>query len=126
MSSSSIKTRLLKFAPLFAFLGYGSWASAVNYWSQSSNFFISGLIQAIYALIATLILRLTVLKLHQQFRSSNKATCYTFLISFILLVSIPATIHYIFATKEILYSILPGAIIGGIYLILILKYEVKN
>ena len=125
MSPQKYKSKILKFAPVFAFLGYGSWASEVNYWSQSHSFLVSGVIQGLYAFTVTLILRLTVLKIHQQFQSPIKALFYTFIISFILMVSIPAIFHYIFATKEIFYSILPGAIIGGIYLILILKYEIN-
>jgi hypothetical protein len=121
-----IKITLLKFAPLLAFLVYGTWATFVNYWAHADNFILSGIAQGSYAFATTYLLKLSVLKIYQKLQQTRLALLYTFASSFILLVSIPTLIHLLANTKEIFYSILPGAIIGGVYLMLILKYEVKR
>ena len=126
MSLQKIKITLLKFAPLLAFLVYGTWATFVNYWANADNFILSGIIQGSYAFATTYLLKLSVLMIYKKLHQSRLAQIYTFTASFVLLVSVPILIHLLANTKEIFYSILPGAIIGGIYLMLILKYEVKR
>lgn len=125
MSSQKINAQILSLAPLWALLGYGIWSAAINYYHHADNYLLSGLVQGSYAFITTLVLRFFVLKLYTSLRYNVYAKLVTYGFSFILMVIIPATIHYIIGTKEIFYSILPGAIMGAIYLLIILKYEVN-
>jgi predicted neutral ceramidase superfamily lipid hydrolase len=111
--------RILKLAPLFAFLGYGGWALWVNYYAGAENYFKSSIVQGSYAFISTLLTRLVVLKIQKT--THNKLL--TFVYCFGLMALIPSSIHYFIHTKEILYSILPGLIIGSFYIVLILKFE---
>ena len=123
MSTAKIRTFILKLAPVWAFLAYGFWAGAVNYWAQAPHFVKAGLIQGTYAFITTLLLRLSVLAIYKKFRHTDNAIIYTYLTSFVLLISIPVLIHMTFGTQEIFYAVLPGAIIGSIYLFIIVKFE---
>ncbi len=126
MSIQKIRTFILKLAPILAFLVYGSWAGLVNYWDSSEQFIKAGLIQGSYAFTTTLLLKISVMNIYRKFNDTDFAMMYTYVVSFILLITIPVTIHYIFDTKAIFYAILPGTIIGSIYLMLILKYEINN
>jgi hypothetical protein len=125
MSSQKFKTHILKLAPLWALLGYGTWSAVINYYYHADNFLLSGLAQGSYAFITTLILRLTVLRLYKSLHKNLHAKLFTYALSFALMVIIPFVIHFLIDTQEIFYSILPGAIMGGIYLYMILKFEVN-
>lgn len=126
MSIQKTRTFLLKLAPIFAFLVYGTWAALVNYWDSSEQFIKAGLIQGSYAFTTTLLLKISVMNIYKKFYATDYAMIYTYVVSFTLLVTIPVMIHYFFDTKAIFYAILPGTIIGSVYLMLILKYEIEN
>jgi len=123
MSISKLRLNLLRLAPVFAFSGYGIWAATVNYYAGSNNFIMAGIIQGTYAFLSTLLLKLSVLKIHAIFKSKNRVKLMTYLVSFILMLSIPITIHLNSGTQEIFYSILPGVIIGSLYLFMIVRFE---
>jgi len=125
MPSQKFKAQILKLAPLWALLGYGIWSAVINYYYNADNYLLSGFAQGSYAFVTTFILRLTVLKLYNSLHKKSYARLITYVLSFALMVLIPTVIHFLIDTQKVFYSILPGAIMGGIYLFMILKYEVN-
>ena len=123
MSKSQLRNTALKYAPVFAFLAYGSWATWVNYHAQAPNFMSAGLIQGSYAFISTLLLKIMALNIFNTLKRKQYAKTITYFLCLSLMIGIPFVIHYINHTQEIFYSILPGAIIGSVYLFLLLRYS---
>ena len=126
MPKNNLKSQLLKFAPVFAFLGYGSWALLVNYMAESDKFITSGLIQGGFAFIATFFVRIFSIKLHQLFIDFKYTKLMTFLVVLTVMTLIPTILHLVNGTEKIFYSVLPGMIMGGIYQIIILKIEIPK
>ena len=121
MSKSQLSNTALKYAPIFAFLAYGGWSTWVNHQSQAQNFISSGLIQGSYAFISTLLLEISALKIFSFFKPRQHAKFITYVLCFLLMIGLPVLLHGLNHTHEIFYSILPGAIIGSVYLYLLLK-----
>jgi hypothetical protein len=117
---------LLKLAPVFAFVGYGSWATWVNFTAGADNYLASGCIQGSYAFVSTLGLKITTFFIFGAVKNSAYAKLITYTISLTLMVTIPVFLHLINGTQKIFYSILPGSIIGSFYLFIIVWYEIKN
>jgi hypothetical protein len=126
VSKSQLRNSALKYAPVFAFLAYGSWATWVNYQSQAHDFISAGIIQGSYAFISTLLLEKSALKIFRLVKSKKHAKFITYLACITLMIGLPALIHYFNHTEEIFYSVLPGAIIGSVYLYLLLRYNTHS
>lgn len=126
MSKPQLRNTALKYAPVFAFLAYGSWATWVNCQSQAQNFISAGVVQGCYAFVSTLLLEISALKIFRLFKSRSHAKLITYVLCLALMVALPILIHFLNHTHEIFYSILPGAIIGSVYLFLLLRYNTDS
>lgn len=126
MSKSQLRNILLKYAPVFSFIVYGSWAAWVNYQTQSQKFISAGMIQGTYAFISTLLLEVSALKIFSILKFKYYAKLMTYIICMILMIGLPILLHFINHTEKIFYSILPGAVIGSVYLYLLLRYNTQT
>lgn len=131
---------LIRFSPVIAFLGYGSWATYVNYEPDSDFFILSGIIQGVYAFVSTLFLKWAILLIFHQFNRYQenhhydthsqkndqsivkwRAQICTYIISLVLLIFIPVGIHLLSGTVHVVAAIAPGVLIGSVYVALILR-----
>lgn len=102
---------------ILAAIAYGGWAVFANFEYGAKAAFMAGIVQAVYAFLATM----SVSKIaHMIFRKCDcgyKGICLGFLASFIVMVCIPFAVHSFAGTPDIVETILPGLIIGSLYLI---------
>lgn len=108
--------RLLPFAPLLAAVAFGSWAAFVN--SEYGMFVLvrSGLGQGAYALCSTWIVTRVATNVFAFTGRTTQGMILSFVSSFLVMVSIPLTIHLLIGTPEITNAILPGLLWGSAYL----------
>ena len=119
MSQSSghlINKRFLGFAPLLAALVFGGWAAFVNREYGSLVTIRSGMGQAVYALFSTWIVSRTAVSVFSIAKGGAQGVLGSFVVSFIVMISIPLTIHHALATPEIFNAILPGIVWGSGYI----------
>lgn len=109
-----MKPRLIQVvAPLIAGLFYGAWAAYSNWMDSMHTAIVAGTIQASFAFMSTLLLTSLVLHLLERHRSQPRIV---FLQSSLALIGTPATLHLIAGTPNILTAMLPGLVIGHVYL----------
>jgi hypothetical protein len=119
------KIRKKVFAPLpsaiIAALGYGSWTYWVQQSPQSLTAFSAAIIQAGFAFTSTLLLGSLALYCVKHLKSSQ----LSFFVCSLMLCTIPSLLHVVNQTEHILFAILPGLLIGHLYLVSLL-IAVKN
>ncbi len=103
---------------LCALFGYGSWAFYINYQSQADMALPSALIQATYAFVMTYLGASLMAFFHSYGKSKLGRVTYSVLASNAVLYSFIICIHRLNKTPEILFTLLPGLLIGGVYSIL--------
>lgn len=110
-----------------AAVGYGGWAVYANS-DHSMNMAISaGVIQGTYAFLSTILITIVAQKAYEKTKCGMRGICVGFLISFIVMLAIPLSIHNYFGTPNIWQTITPGLIWGSIYLItFLITLEVKQ
>jgi hypothetical protein len=100
-------------APLAAAAFYGGWAMYSNWQFDINTVITAGIVQGGFAFISTLVLTSLVIYL----LSRNGATpIKVFIQSSLALTSIPLLLHLSAGTPNILMAMLPGLIVGHIYL----------
>lgn len=100
-------------APAFAALFYGGWATYCNWAYDMKVALTAGLVQGGFAFTSTLILTSLVLYLLKR---NNATFTRVFAQSSFPLVTIPALLHFLAGTPNILAAMLPGLVVGHIYL----------
>ncbi len=114
-------TKLVKsFAPIIAALVYGSWAGFSNWQYELSKVFMAALVQGSFAFAATWLLTSTVTWLMARHSETPRPILVFFQCAFLLLI-IPAGLHFLAGTPNIIQSMLPGFVIGNIYLAFLIK-----
>ena len=108
-----INKGLIRFAPLLAAIVFGGWAAFVNSEYGLVVSVRSGLGQAAYALFSTWIITITATNVFAFFGSSAAGFLVGFAASFLVMISIPLTIHHALGTPEIFNAILPGLLWGS-------------
>jgi len=108
--------RLLGFAPLLAALVFGSWAAFVNSEYGLYVAMRSGIGQGTYALFSTWIVSRTAGAVFSFTGNGAQSVLLSFVASFLVMVSIPLTIHHALGTPEVLDAILPGILWGSGYI----------
>lgn len=111
VTTSSILTALA------AAIGYGGWAVYANFEHGAHAWIMAGVIQASYAFLSTLMITHVARYAFLKFNCAYRGIAAGFIISFIVMLAIPVTVHEIAGTPNILETILPGLIWGSIYLI---------
>ncbi len=108
-------------ASIAACIGYGIWSAFCN-WSHGIKTAISAfLVQGSFAFTSTLLLSVLAITLMRKLSDARFTKSLTFLICYIFIATIPASLHWLAGTPEIFASILPGLIIGSAYLTFLLK-----
>jgi len=101
---------------LAAALGYGGWAVYANYDHGIHASVVAGLIQGIYAFLSTFSITHVARKVYLKHNCKMRGIIVGFLMSFIIMLAIPLTVHSIFGTPNMWKTIMPGLIWGSIYL----------
>lgn len=113
-------------AAIAAFIVYGGWAAYANY-EFGTQYALRALFgQGGFAFTATLLLTLLAEYLYAAFGNNQAALIKAFLICVMISATLPATIHWLIGTPNILLSITPGFIFGSVYLFLYLRQLHKN
>jgi len=103
-------------APLFAAIVFGNWAAYVNSEYGLLVSVRSGLGQGVYALFATWIVTRTAASAFSFGGGGAHGFATGFVASFLLMISLPLTIHHVLGTPEVLGAILPGVLWGSGYI----------
>ncbi len=98
-------------------IGYGGWAVYANYEHGAHAWIMAGSIQGIYAFISTLFITQVAQKTCVKYQYGLKGITIGFIVSFLVMLTIPLFIHNLFGTPNIWMTILPGLIWGSIYLL---------
>lgn len=107
-----------KLAPIVALVAYGSWAAYSNMAFGNRAMLLAFAVQGSFAFLSTWLLTRLVMWLLARGRS-NRAMIFT-QCSF-LLCSIPAGLHALAETPNILQAMLPGLVAGNAYLYTLLQ-----
>ncbi len=108
-------------AALAAGIGYGAWAFFVNAEHGSKPAWLAGFGQGSYAFVFTLLLADLSLKVCRW-----KGFPVAYGLAALLLLSVPAGIHTFLETPDISEAIVPGFIIGNIYIWLMLRARLEK
>ena len=97
---------------IVAFLIYGGWA----FWVNDENYIISSLAQGLASAITTVIIALYLEKINEKI---NNLGLLIFFVGLLMagLVFLQFMANYLAQTEKIFYTMLPGMIIGGIYIV---------
>ena len=101
---------------LLAAVGYGCWAGWVNSEYGNTIALKTGLIQGTYAFISTAIVTLIAKKILTLFSYSRGSRWLALLASWSVMLAIPISLHTWQHTPDLLQAIVPGAMIGTLYL----------
>ena len=98
-----------------ALLGYGAWAVYANYSVSPVAAWRAGCVQGTYAFSSTLFLTVAIRKIYNL----NKDKAYPKLIALaagiLIIITLPATLNLIAQTPNVIKTILPGVVIGSLY-----------
>ena len=105
------------FSVVLAFVAYGIWAFYINNQYGNTVAAKAGMVQGSYAFLLTLGLTMMLEILYRGLTiSPGLRFPFLFISSCACLYSVAWGIHYLAGTPEILWTILPGALIGTVYI----------
>lgn len=113
-------------AAVLAMLVYGGWAAAVNAEHGLTIALRSGLGQGMYAFVATFVTGFLAIKTFQYFNHKKIGFILGFVFSFIIMISIPYTVHTWLETPNKWEAMSLGLVWGTLYLIWLLWMESKQ
>ena len=113
-------------AAVFAMFVYGGWAAAVNAEHGLTVALRSGLGQGLYAFAATFGTGYLAIKTYQYVNHKKIGFVLGFVFSFVLMVSLPYTVHTLLATPNKWEAMSLGLVWGTLYLIWLLWMESKR
>lgn len=108
---------IILFNACAALLIYGGWAVYANFEHGLHAGVTAGIVQGVYAFISTLTITLIAKAVYQKCGCGVRGICLGFCTSFIIMITIPLSVHTAFGTPDIWQTILPGLIWGSIYLL---------
>ncbi|MEO0508611.1 MAG: hypothetical protein AAF065_01985 [Verrucomicrobiota bacterium] len=98
-----------------AALGYGGWAVFVNYEVSPMSGWRAGCVQGSYAFCSTLFLTIAIRKIYYLGGSGKRGRLIAFAVGIVIIISLPATLNLIAQTPNVIMTILPGILIGSVY-----------
>lgn len=110
-----MKTTTLLTALAAAF-GYGGWAVYANHEYGLHVSIMAGIVQGTYAFFSTFSITHVAHKVYLKYHCKIRGIIAGFLMSFIIMLAIPLTVHSILGTPNLWKTITPGLIWGSIYL----------
>lgn len=114
-------------SPVSAFLFYGGWSAWLNVTGENPAWVLSGISHGLYAFLFTLVFRGLTRKIFlcfYQARSHYKNSQYlTFMVMSLVIFMLPVINQYLAGNVQIAMTILPGVIMGHVYLLLVLNFE---
>ena len=116
MPAFSKITPTILFNSFVAGIGYGGWAVYANYEHGTQAWVTAGLVQGIYAFFSTLFITQIAQTTFIRNNCGYKGMLFGFVISFIVMLTLPLLVHSLFGTPNIWKTILPGLIWGSVYL----------
>ena len=102
---------------LAAGVGYGSWAIYANFEHSTHKWVMAGTIQGVYAFLSTLFITHIAHWVFLKYHCGIRGVLAGFLASFVVMVTIPLSVHNLLHTPDIWQTITPGLIWGSIYLL---------
>ena len=112
---------------LAAAIGYGGWAVYANYEHGLHVWAMAGAVQAVYAFFATLCITHVARWVFFKYNCGWSGVLAGFVMSFIVMMIIPMSVHYLVGTPNIWQTILPGLIWGSVYLIgFLISMDIKH
>ncbi|MBU2863239.1 hypothetical protein KO489_05245 [Reinekea forsetii] len=109
-------------AACIALLGYGSWAALANSNYGLKVSLLAFSIQGSFAFVSTLFSGLVAIYIFQKLPFKPLKYAASLLITMTCLCAIPFILHRVAQTPNIFASMLPGIVIGTLYLSLLLKH----
>ena len=109
-----------------AMLIYGSWAVYANFEHGAQAWKMAGAIQGVYAFFSTLSVTVVAQWVYTKCGRGWLGIVVGFLVSFVVMLTIPIAVHNLAGTPDILQTILPGLIWGSGYLILFLVLKERT
>lgn len=100
-----------------ALLAYGGWAVFANYEHGMQAWLTAGIVQGCYAFAATYSITSVAQWIYIKAGRGKTGIAAGFGASFLVMLSLPLTIHTLVHTPDIWETILPGLVWGSIYLI---------
>lgn len=101
---------------LFAAVGYGLWAVFANFEYGAHAWAMAGGVQAVYAFCATLSVTKVAQYIFLKCKCGVRGICLGFVASFIVMLAIPFGVHSVAGTPDLWETILPGLVLGSVYL----------
>lgn len=101
---------------LLAAIAYGCWAGWVNSEYGNNIALKTGIIQGSYAFISTAIVTMIAQTILRYFDATPGSRWIALLASWSVMLAIPISLHTWQHTPDLLQAIIPGAIIGTLYL----------
>ena len=98
-----------------AFLGYGGWAVFANYAVSPMAAWRAGFAQGTYAFGSTLFLTVAIRKVFNAAGKGVRGKWIGFTTGMVVIISLPATLNIIAQTPNVIKTILPGIVIGSVY-----------
>lgn len=105
---------------LLAALVYGTWAAFANSEHGVAIALKAGLGQGSYALFSTFWVTVSAVRIFRLCRGGWIGVFAGFIVSFIVMISIPLTIHTLLRTPDTWQAILPGLVWGSGYIMVLL------
>lgn len=117
-------------APFVAALVYGGWAAYSNWGFGFSAAFYAAFVQGGFAFSSTWLLNQAANRLVSLYSAKSMSAMKIQLAVFVqcsfFLFSIPWILHKIVGTPEVLMAMLPGFIIGNIYLAYLVRLQIRE
>ncbi|MEJ2041926.1 MAG: hypothetical protein P8X74_12275 [Reinekea sp.] len=108
---------------VLAFIAYGLWAAFSNWEFGQLSALKALLIQGSFAFSATLFLTLLAKTLYFHLGRNLAAFAGAFFICFLIISIVPATLHWLAHTPNILQTILPGLVWSSVYLLIVIQLQ---
>ena len=98
-----------------ALIGYGGWAVFANYGFSVTAAWRAGCVQGIYASTSTLLLALAIRNIYFFMGSGHRGKLIAFAAGIVIIISLPTLLNTVAQTPHVIKTILPGALIGSVY-----------
>ena len=114
-------------SPVAALLFYGNWSAWLNLSESNPAWLMSGVSHGLYAFLFTLVFRgmtrKIFLRLYQAGSHYKNSQYMTFVVMSLVIMLVPVINQSLAGNVKIGMTILPGVIMGHVYLLMVLNFE---
>ena len=109
-----------------ALVFYGGWAVFANFEHGQIAWLKAGLVQGVYAFVSTLTVTTVAYWMYLKTGCGRKGIGFGLALSYLIMLLIPFSVHSVAATPDRIETVLPGLIIGAVYLAVFLLITEKS